>query len=176
MTSTGKDGAKKLQSGCTFYEQLDEVLGARDAINPETMTVCKSSVIPDKTGTYFLPESSVRPKKRNEPPAIRDADSQPSTSSATESESSPKTEEIGRKKEATKGKTSKRRRKLSSDSDDDHYMTRICDMWHLSMENQNASFEKSMQLQQAAIQSQTEQTKAIVSGLKDILKECLKSD
>lgn len=176
MASTSEEGAKKLQSGCAFYEQLDEVLGARDAINPERMTVSKSSIIPDKTGRDSSPQSSIRPKKRNESPATRAADSQPSTSPATESESSPKTEEIGGKKEATKGKTAKRKGKLPSDSDDDHYMTRICDMWRLSMENQNARFEKSMQLQQAAIESQTEQTKAIVSGLKDILKECLKSD
>ena len=140
-------------------------------MKPERMTVCKSSIIPDKTGTDSSPESSIRPKKRNESPATRAADSQPSTSSATESESSPKTKEIGGKKETTKGKTAKRKRKLPSDSDDDHYMTSIC-----IMENQNACFEKSMQLQQAAIESQTEQTKAIVSGLKDILKECLKSD
>ena len=49
-------------------------------------------------------------------------------------------------------------------------------MWHLSMEKQSKCFEKSMELQQAAIQSQTEQTKALVGGLKDILNDCLKSD
>ena len=82
MTSTGEEGAKKLQSSCAFYEQLDEVLGERDAINPERMTVCKSSILPDKTGTDSSPESSVRPKKRNESPATHAANSQPSASSA----------------------------------------------------------------------------------------------
>lgn len=44
------------------------------------------------------------------------------------------------------------------------------------MEQQAERFNRSMELQQAAMQSQTEQTKALVSGLKDILKDCLKSD
>ena len=48
-------------------------------------------------------------------------------------------------------------------------------MWRSSMEKQSERFEKSMELQQAAILSQPEQTKALVAGLKDILKDCLKS-
>ena len=55
-------------------------------------------------------------------------------------------------------------------------MKGVCDMWRISMEKQAERFNCSMELQQAAIQSQTEQTKALVSGLKDILKDCLKSD
>ena len=49
-------------------------------------------------------------------------------------------------------------------------------MWRLSMEKHTKRFERSVELQQTAIQSQTEQTKALVPGLKDILKDCLKSD
>ena len=76
------------------------------------------------------------------------------------------------------GQTPKRKRKRPSreDQDEDPYMKGICDMWRLSMEKQSERFEKSMELQQAAIQSQTEQTKALVGGLKIILNDCLKSD
>jgi len=34
-------------------------------------------------------------------------------------------------------------------------MKEICDMWRLSMEKQGKRFNRSMELQQAAIQSQT---------------------
>ena len=85
MASMGEKGPKKLQSGCAFYKQLDEVLGPRDAIKPERMTFCKSSIIPDKTGTDSSPELSVRPQKWNESPATCTADSQLSTTSTKES-------------------------------------------------------------------------------------------
>ena len=65
---------------------------------------------------------------------------------------------------------------LANDQDEDPYMQGVCDMWHLSVENQSEHFKRSMEVQQAAIQSQTEQTKALAVGLKDILKDCLKSD
>ena len=88
------------------------------------------------------------------------SDSQlPSTSSASD-DSPPKSQQEPRKATG----------KALNDQDG------ICDMWRLSMEKQTERFNRSMELQQAAIQSQTEQTKALVSGLKDILKDCLKSD
>ena len=103
------------------------------------------------------------------------SDSQPSTS--TPENSPPKPKETGESKKGP-GQTPKRKRKRPSreDQDEDPYMKGICDMWRLSMEKQSERFEKSMELQQAAIQSQTEQTKALVGGLKDILNDCLKSD
>ena len=42
MASTGEEGAKKLQSNCAFYEELDDILGTRDAINPDRMTISSS--------------------------------------------------------------------------------------------------------------------------------------
>ena len=50
-------------------------------------------------------------------------------------------------------------------------MKGICDMWHISKEKQAERFNRSMELQQAARKSQTEQTNALVSGLKDILSD-----
>ena len=46
MASTVEEGAKKLQSNCSFYDELDEILATRDAINPERMTISLSQVIP----------------------------------------------------------------------------------------------------------------------------------
>ena len=59
---------------------------------------------------------------------------------------------------------------MPNDQDEDPYMKGICDLWHLSMEKQDEHFNRCMELQKAVVQSQTEQTKALVSGLKDILK------
>lgn len=103
------------------------------------------------------------------------SDSQPSTS--TPENSPPNLKETGESKKGP-GQTPKRKRKRQSreDQDEDPYMKGICDMWRLPMEKQSECFENSTELQQAAIQSQTEQTKALVAGLKDILKDCLKSD
>ena len=33
MASTGEEGEKKLQAGCSYYGELDEILGTRDAVN-----------------------------------------------------------------------------------------------------------------------------------------------
>lgn len=44
------------------------------------------------------------------------------------------------------------------------------------MEKKAERFNWSMELQEAVIQRQIEQTKALASGLKDILKDYLKSD
>ena len=97
------------------------------------------------------------------------SDSQLPTTSSASDDSPPKSQQEPRK--AT-GKAVKHKRKTPALNDQDG----ICDMWRLSMEKQTERFNRSMELQQAAIQSQTEQTKALVSGLKDILKDCLKSD
>ena len=49
MASTGEEGAKKLQSNCMFYEELDDILGIWDTINPDHKTISSSKVIPEKS-------------------------------------------------------------------------------------------------------------------------------
>jgi len=34
MASTGEEGAKKLQSNCAFYEELEDILGMRMLLTP----------------------------------------------------------------------------------------------------------------------------------------------
>ena len=169
MASTGKEGAKKLQSNCSFYEELDQILGTRDAINPARKTISSSQIIPNKKKSFSV--GSVTEQEENSQTALSmSSDSQlPSTSSASH-DSPPKSQQEPRK--AT-GKAVKRKRKTPAlnDQDDDPYMKGICDMWRLSMEKHTERFNRSMELQQAAIQSQIEQTKALVSGLIDILKD-----
>ena len=169
MASTGEEGAKKLQSNCAFYEELDDILGTRDAINPDRMTISSSKVIPKKKSPSAGPVSK---EGENSSSSASSDSQQPSTSSASD-ESPPKSQQVPPK---TKGKAPKRKRKEQNDQDEDPYIKGIRDMWRTSMEKQAERFNRSMELQQAAIQSQTEQTKALVSGLKDILKDCLKSD
>lgn len=177
MASTGEEGAKKLQAGCSYYSELDEILETQDAVNPDRMTISASSVVPRKSTSTKMAGNVVGETDRSVSPTanLATSDSQPSTS--TPENSPPKPKETGESKKGP-GQTPRRKRKRPSreDQDEDPYMTGICDMWRLSMEKQSERFEKSMELQQAAIQSQTEQTKALVAGLKDILKDCLKSD
>ena len=163
MASTGEEGAKRLQSNCAFYEELDDILGTRDAINPDRMTIRSSKIIPKKTSPSAGPVS-----KEGEDSSSASSDSQQPSTSSVSDESPPKSQQVPPK---TKGKAPKRKRKEPNDQDEDPYMKGICDMWRISVEKQAELFNRSMELQQAAIKSQTEQTKALLSGLKDILSD-----
>ena len=91
MASTGEEGAKKLQSNCSFYEELDEILGTRDAINPDRMTISSSQIIPNKKKSFSV--GSVTEQEENSQTALSmSSDSQlPSTSSASD-DSPPKSQ------------------------------------------------------------------------------------
>lgn len=108
------------------------------------------------------------------------SDLQPSasTTSSDDSPLKPNDEMENELKKGLGGNNLRRKRKKPSltDQDEDPYLKGICDMWLLTMEKQREHFQRSMELQQAVIQNQQEQIKALVSGLKDILKDCLKSD
>lgn len=108
------------------------------------------------------------------------SDLQPSasTTSSDDSPLKPNDKMENELKKGLGGNNLRRKRKMPSltDQDEDPYLKGICDMWLLKMEKQREHFERSMELQQAVIQNQQEQIKALVSGLKDILKDCLKSD
>lgn len=144
MASTGEEGAKKLQSNYAFYEELDDILGTRDAINPDCMTMSSSKVIPKKKSPSAGPVSK---EGENSSSSASSDSQQPSTSSASD-ESPPKSQQVPPK---TKGKAPKRKRKEPNDQDEDPYMKGICDMWHISMGKQAEGFNRSMELQQAAI-------------------------
>ena len=97
MASTGEEGAKKLQSNCVFYEELDDILGRRDAINPDRMTISSSKVIPKKKSP---PAGPVSKEGENSSSSPSSDSQQPSTSSASD-ESPPKSQQVPPK---TKGK------------------------------------------------------------------------
>ena len=148
MASTGEEGAKKLQAGCSYYSELDEILGTRDAVNPDRMMISASSTVPRKSMSTKMAGNVVGETDRSVSPTanLATSDSQPSTSTY---ENSPPKSKKG------PGQTPKRKRKRPSreDQDEDPYMKGICDMWRLSMEKQSKRFEKSMELQQAVKQS-----------------------
>ena len=81
MASTGEEGAKKLQSSCAFYEELDDILGTRDAINPDRMTKSSSKVIPKKKSPSAGPVSK---EGENSSSSASSDSQQPSTSSASD--------------------------------------------------------------------------------------------
>lgn len=121
MASTGEEGAKKLQSNCAFYEELDDILGTWDAINPDCMTISSSKVIPKKKSPSAGPVSK---EGENSSSSASSDSQQPSTSSASD-ESPPKSQQVPPK---TKGKAPKRKRKEQNDQDEDPYMKGIRDV------------------------------------------------
>ena len=60
------------------------------------------------------------------------------------------------------------------DEAEDPYMKQVCSMWKEAMQKQEESFNRTMELQEQAINSQTVQTKMLVDGLKDMFKEITK--
>ena len=161
MASTGVEGAKNLQSNCTFYEELDNILGTQDAINHDCMTIrsFQGRSLPQ------LDQSQKREKTHHHPQVLI------LNSLAQVRPQMNHYRNRGKSHQRQKGKPPSTRERSQMNK-----MKGICDMWRISMEKQAERFNRSMELQQAAIQSQTEQTKAPVLGLKDILKDCLKSD
>ena len=112
MASTGEEGAKKLQSNCAFYEELDDILGTWDAINPDCMTISSSKVIPKKKSPSAGPVSK---EGENSSSSASSDSQQPSTSSASH-ESPPKSQQVPPK---IKGKAPKCKRKEPNDQDED---------------------------------------------------------
>lgn len=112
MASTGEEGAKKLQSNCAFYEELDDIPGTRDAINPARMTISSSKVIPKKKSPSAGPVSK---EGENSSSSASSDSQQPSTSSASH-ESPPKSQQVPPK---IKGKAPKCKRKEPNDQDED---------------------------------------------------------
>ena len=112
MASTGEDGAKKLQSNCAFYEELDDILGTRDAINPARMTISSPKVIPKNKSPSAGPVSK---EGENSSSSVSSDSQQPSTRSASD-ESPPKSQQLPPK---TKGKAPKCKRKEPNDQDED---------------------------------------------------------
>ena len=98
MASTGEEGAKKLQAGCSYYSELDEILGTRDAVNPDRMTISASSVVPRKSTSTKMAGNVVGETDRSVSPTanLATSDSQPSTS--TPENSPPKPKETGESK------------------------------------------------------------------------------
>ena len=95
MASTGEEGAKKLQSSCAFYEEVDDILGTRDAMNPDRMTISSSMVIPKRKS----PSTSAGPvTEHGKTSSAASSDSRMPSTSSTSDESPPKSQQNGSKK------------------------------------------------------------------------------
>ena len=81
MASTSEEGAKKLQAGCSYYSELNEILGTRDAVNPDRMTISASSLVPRKTTSREMAGNAAGETDRGVSPTanLETSDSQPST-------------------------------------------------------------------------------------------------
>lgn len=53
-------------------------------------------------------------------------------------------------------------------------MSKMCGIWKEAMEKQDERFSKAMKVQEEAIKSQTEQTKMLIDGLKDMIQNITK--
>ena len=59
MAKTGEEGAKRLQEEYVFFVALDEVMGTRDANNPELMHIRDTAILPKHKvkELFFNPQS-----------------------------------------------------------------------------------------------------------------------
>lgn len=88
MTQTGQEGAKKLQANFPFYDDLDNVLGCRDAANPDLMSIENTSVLPENEASAPASASTsendnnrTTPESSTVPPAPADKAATPASSS-----------------------------------------------------------------------------------------------
>ena len=78
------------------------------------------------------------------------------------------------------GKTLAKRKRKQAQGDpadvvaEDSGVKQVCEMWKLALYKQEERFLKTMEVQEEAIRNQTTQTKLLVDGLKDMIKEIMK--
>ena len=79
-----------------------------------------------------------------------------------------------------KGKTLAKRKRKQTQRDladvvaEDSRVKQVCEMWKLALDKQEERFLKTMEVQEETIRNQTTQTKLLVDGLKDMIKEIMK--
>ena len=83
-------------------------------------------------------------------------------------------------KDDSKGKTLAKRKRKQAQRDpgevvaEDSRVKQGCEMWKLALYKQEERFLKTMEVQEEAIRNQTTQTKLLVDGLKDMIREIMK--
>ena len=73
----------------------------------------------------------------------------------------------------TRGRPAIRKRKADG-KEEDPWLSKMSLMWNSALEKQEERFARLTELQEKAIAVQTEQTKHLVGGLKDLIKEVMK--
>lgn len=77
-------------------------------------------------------------------------------------------------KPLTKRKRKQTQRGLADVVAEDSGVKQVCEMWKLALDKQEERFLKTMEVQEETIRNQTTQTKLLVDGLKDMIKEIMK--
>ena len=114
MASTSEEGAKKLQAGCSYYSELNEILGTRDAVNPDRMTISASSLVPRKTTSREMAGNAAGETDRGVSPTanLETSDSQPSTFGPDNPPPNPKRKLVKKtKSKKGPGQTSERKKR-----------------------------------------------------------------
>ena len=184
MCTTGEEGAKKIKGEFTFFDEMDDVLGCREGSNPERMSVESTALVPvpasseKEGGDDGVLDSPDANRARIATVCISEAT--PTTSGTEQaSETTPSPPAPGSTPSGSKGSKKvkaslKRKRQLAAKEEDDPYMAQVCGMWKEALAKQEERFQRTMELQEKALESQTSQTKMLVEGMKDMIKEIMK--
>ena len=160
MASTGEEGAMKLKANLAFFDDLDQVLGCRDAVNPDLMPIESTSALPVSPTATCTDDGELTVS--------------PTTVNTSGKEQGAPTTPVGHTSKKNGRKRKNPARDPFGDEAEDPYMKQVCSMWKEAMQKQEERFNRTMELQEQAINSQTAQTKMLVDGLKDMFKEITK--
>ena len=187
MNITGEDGAKKIMGIFEFFHALDEVLGSRHGVNPASMTIESTAIIPSETSVDIVKTADKADVSQEVESEIPSDGSRPLASSVASAQGkadrkgkAPITADKALVKADSKGKTMAKRKTKQAQRDpvdvvaEDSGVKQVCEMWKLPLNKQKERFLKTMEVQEEAIRNQTTQTKLLVDGLKDMIKAIMK--
>ena len=151
---------KKLED-FPLFDHFDDVMGHRDSIDIDKMSIWSTSVFDDST------QSSASPATQD---SLTD-DSSDTTYSAN-AKKKPEKRRMVEKSGAAGKKGGKKKRENAGGAGSEEWES-FTELWSKSMEQENSRFERSMEVFQESQRQQMQQTNDILSGFKDIFKDLL---
>ncbi|KXJ07911.1 Trihelix transcription factor ASIL2 [Exaiptasia diaphana] len=158
MRNTGEEGIKKIKEGFPYFDQMDDIMGHRDSVDPDKMELEGSSVFGEEPSTPSTSNCS------------SDADSPKSDTRKKEDKDTTPTTGKG------KGRKSTRKRPRDSEEEGQEWDEKFLQMWEKSIKEDNAHFERCMETFQESQNKQMQQTNEILKGFQGIFKDLSKKD
>ena len=146
----------KLKANLVFFDDLDQVLGCRDPVKPDLMPNESTSALPVSPTATCTDDGELTVS--------------PTTVNTSGKEKGAPTTPVGQTSKKNGLKRKNPARNPFGNEAEDPYMKQVCSMWKEAMQKQEERFNRTMERQEQAINSQTAQTKMLGDGLKDMFK------